>query len=524
MKRVVPWVVVGAVALVLTLVFANPYGTLNQATYLLDPLHRASPELFHRDWFVSDTPPYLPAFGWLTGWMFAVDGDGTIAVLIVHVIVTLATYGAILWLVRAITKDVCVFVIVAAFTAVTMGRTLGGNYLVAGYLQPMSIATLGWVIAMAALARGQILACGVALALAGLVHVNYLVLGVGLFTLAYLARGEWKPKELALLLAPQLVVLAYYVPQLLAAAGPGREAVRILVEFHAPGHYAGGRLLQWLPELACWQLAAFAALPLVPEGKTLWRFSLCVLAVVVATTLLILTPQFQWITQVRWSRIAPFGQLACQILVVTALVRAATAELTRARGTLIALATIVAVLETFRVLHVGKPLWLAAIAIVVLVMFVRRAAIPAAIAVTALAIWGSPLAGGLTASPAGGAGELALEAWARTQTPTDALFLTPPGMARFRLVARRAVVADTKSPPLRPDLLVAWYRRLCAVVQVDSAPTHEWIEDRWAQMSPEQIQTVAHTFGADYIVVAATTKLPGTPVFANEDYAAYLAR
>jgi len=54
------WLVVAAVAAALTVAFAQPYGTLNQATYLLDPLHRAMPELFRRDWFVAETPP-LPA-------------------------------------------------------------------------------------------------------------------------------------------------------------------------------------------------------------------------------------------------------------------------------------------------------------------------------------------------------------------------------------------------------------------------------------------------------------------------------
>ncbi len=94
-------------------------------------------------------------------------------------------------------------------------------------------------------------------------------------------------------------------------------------------------------------------------------------------------------------------------------------------------------------------------------------------------------------------------------------------MARFRLVARRAVVVDTKSPPLRPDLLVAWYQRLCAVVQVDSAKTHEWIEQHWETLPPDQLFAIARSFGADYIVVAATTKLPAPAAFANEDYAAY---
>ena len=62
---VVRTVVAGSIALVLTLAYAAPFGSVNQATYLLDPLQRAMPELFARDWFVSETPSYMPAFGWL---------------------------------------------------------------------------------------------------------------------------------------------------------------------------------------------------------------------------------------------------------------------------------------------------------------------------------------------------------------------------------------------------------------------------------------------------------------------------
>ena len=37
------------VAVALTLAYTQAYGALNQATYLLDPLHRAMPELYPRE-------------------------------------------------------------------------------------------------------------------------------------------------------------------------------------------------------------------------------------------------------------------------------------------------------------------------------------------------------------------------------------------------------------------------------------------------------------------------------------------
>lgn len=530
--RVAGWVALAALAAVLTLAYTDGYGSVNQATYLLDPLHRAMPELFRRDWFVSETPPYLPAFGWLAQWLFRIDPEGPAAVLAAHVVVMLATYAAIYWLVTAVCRDHRAFAILASVTAMTMGRTLGGNYLVTGYLQPSSIASLGWIVAMAALVRRRYLVCGVALAVAGLLHANFLVLGSGLFPLAALARRDATRGDLLRLVVPQLLVVAYSAPDLVAASGPSAAAVRILMEFHAPGHYAPWRLAVHLPELACWQLAALAALPLfgdaAREARALWRFSLLAFAISVATTFLMMIPALAWLTQARWTRMAPFGQLACQVLVVGALLRHARAPaLTLGRRAWLGFAAALAVFGTARLL-LRRPMdtTLLATAGVVAILgvparFARHAATAVTALIVAMALWASPRGPGLRARHAARPAELALASWAVRETPVDAVFLTPPWFARFRLLARRAVVVDTKSPPLRPDLLVAWYRRMCAIVEAPDAADYQWVEARWAELAPAQRHAVARRFGADYIVVTADMAMPGTPVHRDDGYAVY---
>jgi hypothetical protein len=521
-----------ALAVVLTLAYTDPYGSLNQATYLLDPLRRAMPELFRRDWFVSETPPYLPAFGWLAQWLFRLDPEGPIAVLTAHVVVMLAIYAAIYWLVTSVCRDGRVFAIIASVTAMTMGRTLGGNYLITGYLQPSSISSLGWIVAMAALVRQRYLACGIALAVAGLMHANFLVLGFGLFLLAALARRDATRGDLLRLVLPQLVVVAYCAPDLLAASGPSATAVRVLVEFHAPGHYAPWRLARHLPELACWQLAAFAALPLfgdvAREARALWRFALLAFAISVATTFLMMIPSLAWLTQARWTRIAPFGQLACQVLVVGALLRYASAPaLSLARRTWLAFAAVLAVYGTARVLlrrSMDTTLLTTGSVIAILgvpARFARYTATAVAALIVAMALWASPRGAGLQRLPTASPGELAMASWAQRETPVDAVFLTPPWLQRFRLLSRRAVVVDTKSPPLRPDLLVEWYRRMCAIVELADAKHYRLVEARWAELTPEQRHTVARRFEAEYIVVTADIAMPGTPVHRNDEYAVY---
>ena len=518
-------------AILLTLAFAISYGSLNQATYLLDPLHRAIPELYHRDWFVSETPPYLPLFGFVAQWLFRIDPEGPTAVMAAHIAVTLATYLALYRLVQAVFDDWRVFVILACFVTVTMGRTLGGNYLVAGYLQPSSVATVGWVFAMAYFARGRYLACGIALALGGAFHANFLVLGIGLFTLSLIARRDAKLVDHVKLLAPQLVVLAVFLPQLVGAAGPSALAVRILVEFHAPGHYAGSRLVVGIPALLVWQLAAFAALHLddrvSPGMRALWRFSLVTFAVATITSLVVMVPALESLTQVRWTRIAPFGQLAAQVVVVAALVRhavdpQATSPLRRA---FIGLAIVVAVVETCHFVHAPLVATIVAGACVVVLLALPRVARVASFAIPAIALvaalWGSPRGEGLTTAIAGGDTELELARWARDHSDVDALFLVQPGAYRFRLLARRAVIVDTKSPPLQPDLLVDWYRRLCAMVDVADEKTHEAIEARYDQLTPAQLERVAREFSADYIVVSSSVTLSGVIAYENRGFRVY---
>ena len=521
-------------AVLLTLAFAIPYGSLNQATYLLDPLHRAMPELYHRDWFVSETPPYLPLFGFVAEWLFAIDPEGPAAVMAAHIAVTLATYLALYRVVQAVFDDWRVFVIVACFVTVTMGRTLGGNYLVAGYLQPASLATVGWVFAMAYFARARYLACGIALAIAGAFHANFLVLGIGLFTLSLIARRDAKLVDHVKLLAPQLLVLVWFLPQLAGAAGPSALAVRILVEFHAPGHYAGSRLVVGIPALLVWQLAAFAALYLddrvSPEMRALWRFSLVTFAVSAITSLVVMVPALESLTQVRWTRIAPFGQLAAQVVVVAALVRHAVdpKSLSSLRRVLIGLAIVVAVVETCHFVHAPLVAMVVAGACIVALLApvrVPRVARWASFAIPAIAfvaaLWGSPRGEGLTTATAGGDTELELARWAREHTDVDALFLVQPGAYRFRLLARRAVVVDTKSPPLEPDLLVEWYRRLCAMVEVGDDKTHEAIEARYDQLTPAQLDRVAREFSADYVVVSPSVALSGVVAYENSGFKVY---
>ncbi len=524
-------------SLLLTLAYLAPYGSTNQATYQLDPLHRAFPELFHRDWFVSETPPYLPVFGWLAQWFYVVDPEGPVALAVAHVVVTLASYAAIYWIVHALDGGWRELAIIASFVAVTKGISMGGSYLLVGYFQPSSLATLGWLVAIAALVTDRYLVCGIAAALAGLVHANFLVLGIGLFTLAALARRDVRLRDHAKILVPQLVVLAAFAPSLLAAAGVNDQALWILTHFHAPVHYAGRRLVGWIPPLIAWQIAGYAGLYLLEGGKrarVLWRFSLVAFGVLAVSALAIKYTVFESLTQVRWSRIGPFGELACKVLLVAGLVRQATRPRVlglRAR-VLVGLALLPAMYETGNHLVALTPWSALGVATVLMLLVIvplprpsiaRAAVVALAALALGFALWTSPRGDGLWNATNAPDDELALARWVRAETPVDALFLAPPGEYRFRMLARRAMVVDTKSPPLRPDLLIVWYQRLCAMTLYPAAPTFEAVEAKYGTLSAAELAQVARRFGADYIVVDAPTVFAEPPLFANGAYRVFRA-
>jgi hypothetical protein len=522
------------VALVLTLAYAAPFGSLNQATYLLDPLQRAQPELFTRDWFVSETPTYMRGFGWLAQWLFVIDPEGPLAFSAAHVVINVATYAAIYALVTALCGGWRAFVIVAVFVTLTRGFSMGGSYLLVGYLQPSSLATLGWIAALAAFVRARYLMSGIAAALAGAVHPNFLVLGVGIFTLAGLARRELTLRDHAALLVPQLIVLACFVPELAGAAGPSDRALWILSELHAPGHYSPQRLIYWVPAVLCWQVAACSAMLVLDNAgpaRALWRFSLLAAAIACTTALLTQLAPLLFLVQLFTARLAPFAQLACIALVTTALVRQATTPkpLTRLQRVMFATGLVAPLLVAswfWPFVLSGPAIAIGCILVLAIALAplpVARVALTCLIAVTlAFTLWSTPTGRGITTQPHGETYELELEDWARTRTKVDALFLIPPELGRFRLLARRAVVVDTKSPPLRPDLLEQWYRRLCAATRVEhEGPTSHQIDALYAALSQPELEQIARAFRADYIVVAATVPFTKPPVFHNRAFNVY---
>lgn len=74
-----------------------------------------------------------------------------------------------------------------------------------------------------------------------------------------------------------------------------------------------------------------------------------------------------------------------------------------------------------------------------------------------------------TAAARGPADDVA--AWARDETPRATNFVVPPSLDGFRVPARRGAVVTWKAVPFRTDLAAEWWTRLTDVAPLDAPPT-----------------------------------------------------
>jgi hypothetical protein len=111
-------------------------------------------------------------------------------------------------------------------------------------------------------------------------------------------------------------------------------------------------------------------------------------------------------------------------------------------------------------------------------------------------------------------------AWARANTPSDALFLTPRTSQTFKWYAARGEVATWKDVPQNARGVVAWWDRLVDMYGRDSQ-TSSWRHDSLTELSPERLEELGRKYGARYVVTEAEPPLPLPRVYTNSVYAIY---
>ncbi len=553
-------------AATVALSFGLSFAIGNQHTYLLGALRDLDPSFLTRDWLATDTYLYHPTFGRLLGALGSIAPlDWSTAGLFLVLIVLLLL---LVWqLIRHLEPEAPLAPMLLVMMLVVVGRTasMADSFIFSSALEPSTLAGVAFVGAMLSFVRGQWIAAGILVALAGLFHINFLVLGVLAFGLAYVLQPSgWRRDRLrrfaaegAMLLVPGGLLVLYSLPVLLSAAdAPGAErATFIFQQIRSPHHYDPQRFVAELVPFAGWVIAAAGALHLVVVpaavrerlGATGAAFAFLVVSATVVNTVTFI-PQ---VSQLFIWRLAPFTELFCQCVVSVAVVRLARGEARskESAGPVRWAAAGVSILVVSGMVYLERHgssvphlILLTLAACLSIIVIAQRWPVPGRVALVRLGqqlaiLIGVALAGATSIavstgletsnllSPAVDGDERGLFTWARTTRP-DALFLTPPDLETFRLHAGRAIVVDWKSTPILAGELLEWYRRISLVSGRDVQSVNDAIGG-YEQIDESRVERLRREFGFEYVVTrreaSADSSLALPVVFSDDRYVVYAA-
>ncbi len=523
--------------------FGFTYGVNNQVAYMLGGLRLLDPSVLANDWYAAHTLNYHPAFAYLAWLLLAIGGRGGWGVGVATVVAAGAGAMCLYWLCRALLPRAAAlptFLLLLVAMLATGTRELASTYVFDPIFQPSTVGSVLLLASLAPFVSGRWLLSGVLLAIGGLFHANYLVLGLATFGIAHLALGVRDVRELRdrLLrqLGPSVLVLLLLSPIILRATG-GPDAARaqqILFEIRSPHHYnPRGYVGDFFPFFV-WQPLGMAAGAWIVRraGARGRRFAavLCgVLAVVWIGTLFSVVFDSRRAIQLFVWRFAPYIDVLMQLLVAAAAVHALLLPSARPRWSALQVAFVLAAAVAVAVAHYrAAPVadWLELVTLVgaagVLVRLVLprlrgmlprvpawvAPQLPRAAAVVAAAIFIHDVRGPVDSVRArsnlltGMHGpETELYDWLRANTPKDAQILSPPGLERFRLASERPIVVDWKGSTYAPSELVEWYRRLEDVSGHRGLRSREDVTEGYEAMDRARLDTLKEKYGLSYAVV-----------------------
>ncbi len=532
-----------AVSVVFALSFGFNFGIDNQVVYLLGSLRILHPDLYRNDWLATHTTMYHPTFEYLGAALMALNKQGW-GVAIGQTVLITTTAMCLYWLMRVISPKryaLASFVLLMSVCFLTRMHTVGTSYVIDYIMQPSSIGSLGFIAAIPAFLSGRWWLSGVLLAIGGLFHANYLILGIGVFGFAHLMLGreDLLRRLVKQLVLPSLAVLLFLPTILKAADAPMAEPARMIL-FHVRGrwHFMPSTYeAQYIPFIG-WQLLGIGAgigLNLLRDirGRTsrLAAIAASLMIVIWVGTAATTSLHIDKITELFVQRLAPHTEVIMQAMAALAAVRVIADPASSRRFSKISIGLIVAGLcvllmyEGNRKQHPLPNLLYAVVWAVVVVKgihFVLREVTRLRPALGKYGIWWRRVgvwaaligAGVLIEHPAVqelghlkrrstllrglNRQETELYAWLRKNTPKDAVLLTPPSVEGMRFHSHRAIVVDWKSNPFVPSEVMEWKRRLD---DVTGRNVRGWGDlGGYNQLNERRLDMLKRKYGVDYVV------------------------
>ncbi|MEI9947610.1 MAG: DUF6798 domain-containing protein [Pseudomonadota bacterium] len=533
--------------------FGLNYAKANQLYYLLEPLRTLHPTLWARDW-LANCQVYHPTYVWLTTQLLRLDPTG-LAMAWANVIAVgfaMLALHAVQRRLLARERALAGFCLLLTFASVTRTLGPGMTYAVSEYFQPSTLGALGTLAAAAAFIAGRPLLSGLCLAFAGAFHVNYLVLCLFVFGVAWLASGRERFFSRTLAgMGPPILVLCFFLPFLLSSTDPklAASAQHIYQEIGAPFHYVVPTFAWDFSFWIGFQLLGAAVLigpaqrGLVVQRRVLSLLFGCWLLVIPAA-LMSSVVVVRLVRQLFAWRICAVAELLAQAALAAALVtvfcdgRRGWADFDR-RARVLAGSGVALLLLGSAV--TGK--WVTTLLVVALVLAglvigsgwlgrftsAAREGLPSAWATgalltTLLAVNVARCSRFVRYSNVLSGGDHTITelcAWVARNTPEDALFLTPPRENDIRMRCRRAIVVDWMEPARSSEIL-EWYARLEDVT--GHRPFRGALDlQGYEELDAKRLARLRKRYGLDYVVVTRGHELGfgAPPVFSGQRFLIY---
>jgi hypothetical protein len=536
-----PFAVAGIASIAYGLTFGFNYGVNNQVGYMLASLRMLDPSVLATDWYAAHTLNYHPAFAFVGWLLLAVGGRGGWGIGVATVVAAAAGAFSVYALARRLLPaDLSLPAFLVTLTAMltTGTREMATTYAFDPIFQPSMIASAALLASIAPFVAGRYLLSGVLLALGGLFHVNFLILGLGTFGLAHLCLGrEGFRDRLLRHLGPSLLVALLLSPVILKGIG-GADAARaqeILFEIRSPHHYRPrGYIQDFFPFLA-WQalglgLGGWVFRAGQGRGRRFAAVVAGLLVIVWSGTFAAVVLESRRATQVFVWRFAPYLDILMELMVAASALRllfAPRAPVRLSAGSLsLCFAGVAGLAVSLVTRDPPTVTWLEGVGGLGVLGAALRLARPR---LEPLVLRASPWAGRappwvsavlsagvfalvvrtpldsvrqhsnlMTGLPGS---ETDLYAWLRENTPKDATILSPPGLERFRLTSERAIVVDWKVSTYAPAEMLEWYRRLEDVSGRKNFHTREEVVAGYDAMDRARLDALRDQYHLTYAVV-----------------------
>lgn len=455
-----------------------------------------NPELWTRDWVVNHETTYHLLFPFISKILLLMSSAGW-GFAIANVLCSALIGWFVFLIVREVTDSASVlpvFLIVMAILTRTVTRGFAGVYITAEIFQPSTIGALGFLAAIYFFVTRQYLISGLCLAVGGINHANYLMLGFPVFGLAHLLLGKDQVigRLLKQLFIPALAVIPF-LPLMLTMANSSDAPlanhvyVDIRLAHHHNPHFFWPTMLPFVGVLLLGLVLGWKRLTNKPAHQQIRALFIAML-VGIGLGLACTTIFFSYsVARFMPWRTSPFVVVLAVVIGISGAV-VLLQDVTKNR----------------------------------VVLFMKRNLMPIALGLWVIGgVWPvtsivkkSSMLRGLPEA------ETELYAWART-TNIDALFCVPPLLEDFRIQGLRAVIIDWKPAPSLPGEVVEWYHRMEAITGTPNFQTLQQAIDGYNGMTDERVQALRETYGTDYVVIRKDrmrNALTEPVVYENEIY------